>query len=402
MRTGLLAKYLSQKGHDVTWWSSTFVHFTKSYFCSEHREFQINPNERLILLHSPVHYRKTTSPMRILCNRCIAKQFMKHSADQAKPDLIFVSWPIPEFAKAAVKYGKKHNVPVIIDIRDLWPDIYYRAVPKFLQPLAKIAIHFMRKSLGRTLAQAAGITGITPIAMEWGCSTAGRKTGKNDRVMFITNEVQELSAEDMAENLKWWEEQGITRDTWNICFFGALSIHSGVETAIEAVKNLADTHNDIRFIIGGAGDKKEDFMKLAEGCSNILFPGYLNQKQMNSLMRISKLGVYSIKNTFDFTNTLGNKIIQYFSCSLPVLNSLTGYARTILEQEHCGLTYREGDPDDCAQKILQLYNDEPDRQTMAANALAVFMRKFEAGIVHQQYEDYFYEIISNFHAETNS
>ena len=401
MRAGMLAKYMSAKGHDVTWWSSTFDHYSKSYYCNAYREIQVNPNEKLILLHSPTAYKRNISPTRIIYSRNLGREFLRHSEEQAKPDIIFCCLPLPEFVKAAVTYGKKHNVPVIVDVRDFWPDIYYRAVPKVLQPLAKIAIHFMRKSIGRTMAQAAGITGITPIAMEWGCKTAGREPGKNDRVMFISNEVQELSAEDMAENLKWWEEQGITGDTWNMCFFGMLSIHSEIGTVIEAVKRLADTHKDIRLIIGGAGDKKEDFMKLADGCSNILFSGFLNHKQMNSLMHISKLGVYSIKNSYDFTNTLGNKVTQYCSCSMPILNSLTGYVRTLLEQEHCGLTYREGDPEDCAAKILQLYNDEPDRRTMAANAHAVFMRKFEAGIVHQQYEDYFHEIVNNFGKEND-
>ena len=109
-----------------------------------------------------------------------------------------------------------------------------------------------------------------------------------------------------------------------------------------------------------------------------------------------------MRNIRELDHAFGNKIIQYLSFGLPVLNSLQGYPKDVIDTEHCGLTYREGDPDDCAQKILQLYNDEPERRTMAENAHAVFMRKFEAGIVHQQYEDYFYEIISNFHAETNS
>ena len=45
MRTGSLAEYLSRKGHDVTWWASTFIHKEKRYFCDGYREIDVDEHQ---------------------------------------------------------------------------------------------------------------------------------------------------------------------------------------------------------------------------------------------------------------------------------------------------------------------------------------------------------------------
>lgn len=74
-RSGLLAKYMSEYGHNVTWWRSSFDHHSKAYYCEEYRETQINPHEKLILLHSPTAYKHNTSPTRIIYSRNLGREY---------------------------------------------------------------------------------------------------------------------------------------------------------------------------------------------------------------------------------------------------------------------------------------------------------------------------------------
>ena len=76
---------------------------------------------------------------------------------------------------------------------------------------------------------------------------------------------------------------------------------------------------------------------------------------MNSLMMISKCGVYSLKNAGFFRNAISNKAIQYMSAGIPILTSLSGYMKQLIEDEDIGLYYLEGDIDDCKEKIRLLY-----------------------------------------------
>ena len=353
MRMGTLAMYLSDRGHSVTWWSSTFIHGKKKYHYNRYKELDINPCLKLILLHSPVAYKKNISPKRIIHYNILAKELKKHSFKKDRPDIIICSWPTPQFAKVAVEYGKKNNVPGIIDIRDLWPDIYYRALPRRLMTVGKKIIALMKKTVQKTLAQATGIVGVVPSSVEWGCKNAGRTVGKNDRVIFIGNNKIELSNANFEECLVWWKNKGISQGTWNMCFIGTLGHAQDLATVIQAVKELAVMYKDIRLIIGGKGDMEEELKAISNDCDNIIFAGWLNQVQMNSLMLMSSCGLYCMKNTEDFYNAFGNKPIQYLSAGLPILSSLQGYSKRLLKEKKCGLIYNEGDVNDCKEKIIQ-------------------------------------------------
>ncbi|MCI8674208.1 MAG: glycosyltransferase family 4 protein [Lachnospiraceae bacterium] len=393
MRLGMLAKYLSGQGHKVTWWSSTFIHGEKRYYCKSYKEIRINPKERLVLLHSPVAYKKNISLSRIVYHQKLATAFRKYSKRKTVPDLIFCAWPTSQFAREAVRYGKKNKVPVIIDIRDLWPDIFNRAFPDSLQWLAKIGLKPLQYAAAVTLRQATGITGMVPYATSWGCRYAGRAVGKQDATIYIGNERPGLSKEEQEKNQSWWQDRGVSEETWNICYFGTLSISVDLKTVIDAVKILSQRYKDIRLVIGGEGDCKEELVQQAQGSKHIIFAGWLNGQQMNSLMGICRCGTYSYKNSEDFYNTFSNKGIQYLSGKLPILNSLGGFARTMLEENECGLTYKEGDIQDCARQIERLYTDSALCKRMAENAYELFEKKFESNVVNRQFEQYFYQIL---------
>ena len=67
-------------------------------------------------------YTKNVSVARLLNHLEIARQFRRLSTREGTPDVILSSYPTIELCDEAVQYGTRHNVPVLLDIRDLWPD----------------------------------------------------------------------------------------------------------------------------------------------------------------------------------------------------------------------------------------------------------------------------------------
>lgn len=369
------------------------MHGKKQYYCDDYKEVRVNTNERVILLHSEIAYKKNVSFSRIIYHRKLAKALKKRCKQKRIPDLILCAWPTSQFAKEVVSYGKENKVPVIIDIRDFWPDFFCCIFPAKMQWIAKIVLKPLRFSAGRILKQATGITGMIPYATEWGCRLAGRTVGEKDATIYIGNEKVRISGIERKESLIWWQEKGISEKTWNICYFGTLSASVDLGTVIKAVEFLAQKYQDIRLVIGGEGDCKEKLVGLSRDTEHIIFAGWLNEPQMNSLMEISCCGVYSYKNSVFFANTFSNKGIQYLSGGLPILSSLDGFARKLLKENKCGLTYTEGDTQDCARQIKKLYSHPERCRQMAENACKLFERDFEAEVVNQQFENYFYRIL---------
>lgn len=397
MRVGMLAKYLSEQGHDVVWWSSTFMHGKKAYYCDEYRECALNDHETLVLLHAKHAYKTNMSPARVRYLGLLAKEFRRRCGEKERPDIILCAWPTMEFAREAVRYGREHHVPVIVDIRDLWPDIFTRAFPKAIRWAAPLALLPMKLSARRTLRGADQIMAMSPPALEWGCRYAGRSPGPMDRYIPIGNDPPRLTEQEMEESLRWWRGLGVTEKTWNISFFGSLSKTTlDLDTVIQAVRKIAEKHPDIRLLIGGKGDGEDDLRSLADGSENIVFAGWADQKQMNSAMAISKCGMYCMRNLEDFRETFSNKAIQYLSAGLPVINSLTGFARTYLDAEQIGYTYTEGDPDSCAEMIEKLMADEPARRAMGERALRQFNERFDSRVVNGQFETYFYDVLEQY------
>lgn len=399
MRMGSLAKYLSENGHEVIWFTSTFIHGTKKYITKHYEEIRISDEELLVLLHSKIVYKKNVSLRRIMYCQVLAKEFEKKSKLFGKPDVILSAWPLPETSKKAVEYGRVNDIPVILDARDMWPDIFERAFPNIIRKLGSKILIPMKKSAKEAFSLAYGISGMIDAATEWGCRYAGRKPGENDKTIYIGNQKTTLTDNQYRNAIHWWNEKGVNEADWNICFISTFGTHIAVDTVIKAVKELSERYPNIKLVLGGSGDREEEFRKIADGSPNIVFAGWIDNIQMTSLMMISKCGAFSIMNSFDFKDTFNNKAIQYISEGLPILNSLSGFANTLITQKDMGLTYDCDNVKDCKDKILQLYNNEERRKQMGKNGLKCFYEMFESEVVNRQFERYLLMITEKYKKE---
>lgn len=397
MRMGMLAEYLAKKGHQVIWWSTTFVHGSKTYRCQAQRELDVRENEKLILLHSKVSYQKNVSLSRIRYHRILANEFAKNTSFYEKPDIILCSYPTVQFAEEAQKYGKKHNVPVILDVRDLWPDIFTRAFPAKLEWLGKIGILPLLGQAKRVFRRADAITGVVPSDFQWGLKKAGRTQGRFDRPIYIGYKSDAWkNGTEREEAMGEWREYGVTEATWNICFFGTMSSSSlDMDTCIEAVKELNGKYPDIRLILCGDGDALERYRKNADGNPAIVFPGWAGKKQIQSMLEISKAGIYPYRNLWDFKNAFSNKIIGYMAAGLPVMTSLEGFSKEYIEEHNIGYAYEEGNVASCMKAIEALYHNEEDRALKGRNSYSRFQEDFDSEVVNGQFEGLMEEMVQN-------
>lgn len=137
-RMGNLAEILSEDCK-VIWFSSNFQHYTKSFRSSNDTLVEINKNYHIQLL-STKGYQKNVSINRLIHYKVLSKKFIDVSYMMDTPDIILCTLAPIDLAKAVMKYSKKHNVKYIIDIRDLWPEIYYDVLPNKLKYLTDVLV----------------------------------------------------------------------------------------------------------------------------------------------------------------------------------------------------------------------------------------------------------------------
>jgi glycosyltransferase involved in cell wall biosynthesis len=389
LRTGILANLLVEKGHQVIWWTSTFDHTQKKHRFNEDTYIRIKDTFKINLLHS-LGYKSNISLTRILDHTRIAQKFKKLSEAEPKPDIILCSLPTLELSLAATEYGRKKHIPVILDVRDLWPDIFVELAPKWMQGVTKLLLLPMFNTVRSACTKSTAISGITSAFVDWGVNYANRERSELDRDFPLGYSEVTPTKEAIEAAEKFWHQQGIRprNNEFIACFFGTIGHQFELETVIQSAKKLAQINRPIRFVLCGRGDNLTFYQDLARGCNNIIFPGWVGASEIWTLMRMSSIGLAPYRNRKDFCASLPNKSIEYLSAGLPIVSSLQGTLENLLSNYNCGITYDNNDPDNLASILINLYECPEQLQILSQNASTLYKGMFVAEKVYENMIDY--------------
>lgn len=390
-RAGLLAEHLHRRGHEVVFWATTFQYRSRTFRASRETRVAHLPGYDVHLLHAG-GYSTNISVGRLRYHGRVARAFARAITLAPPPDLILCSYPTIETSEVAVQYGRRRGIPVLLDVRDMWPDIFTRLVPSAFGILgrlsARVALMPMVAAARRAFSGAAGITGNTDRMVRWGLTYAGRDWEGNDGAFPHGYAERTLSAEARMGAASLLRSRGIDVDApeFRVVFFGLFARAPEFETVLAAAARLAALRPRIRFILCGSGPREEEIRQRASVLPNVDVPGWIDGDTIWALMERSHVGLLCYHSTFDFEASIPNKPIEYMAGGLPVLSSLErGVLKEMLEREGCGLTYRNGDPDGLVAQLLHLHDDEGRRLDMSRRARDLFEREFEASRVYDRF-----------------
>ncbi|MBN2042102.1 MAG: glycosyltransferase family 4 protein [Spirochaetes bacterium] len=393
-RTGLLAKYLVENGHKVVWWTSTYSHVSKKHLFSKTTSIEINQNYTIKLIKS-VAYKSNVSLRRIINHWGIARKFKRLSKLEEKPDIIISSFPLIEISLIAARLGKKRNIPVVLDVRDLWPDIFIDLFPDNLKRIAKLFFFILFYKTQKAFSNASAIMGITSEFVNWGLDYAKRSKSDFDLdfpMGYYINKPDKFLYKN-AEN--FWDKQiGNFSDYFIICFFGYIGRQFDFQTVIKAAEIIAEQKRNVLFIICGDGDNLDYYKNMAANIANIIFPGWIDKSKIWSLMERSSVGLAPYVNRKDFRMSTPNKIVEYLSASLPIVSCINGIVDVLLNKNKCGLTYKSGDPNSLVNKIIYLLENPDILSEESVNAYKLFSSKFNIENINSDMLSYFNRIIS--------
>src|SRR5262245_18362020 len=132
----LLADAIVRAGSEVTWWSCAFDHTHKRVVTPRGMRYSVGPHYEIILT-AAAGYERNVSVRLLLFNFDTSRQIARLAAREPVPDLILTSYPPIEVVSEIAAYGRRHSIPTIADIRDLWPDISLEAAPAAARPIAR-------------------------------------------------------------------------------------------------------------------------------------------------------------------------------------------------------------------------------------------------------------------------
>jgi len=381
MRAGQLALAAVERGWRVTWWTSLFDHYGGDWHRPENIEAARERGIALELLRG-VAYRRPVSPGRFLHDLLAAAAFLRRARRRAAPDAVLVSLPPIELTAAAVAVARFRGVPVAVDVRDIWPDVWSEVVPPILRPAVRLAQVPYRALLARALRRADAVFACGLSALRWATRLAGREPGPADGVFPHAARVLEPTPAERYKAEAWLTSAGVPaargpEERLRLVFAGGFTERTGILLFLETFRGLPpQVRHGVRVLVAGRGPLEAQVRAAAARDPAVELLGWLDPVRLHLLYERCDVGLLPHVRTFETGWTLVNKFGDYLAHGLPVLTTLDDDVGRFVREHGCGLVWEPERPAEFAARLTEL-RDSPDllaQLRAAARRIAPFFR----------------------------
>lgn len=388
-RSCMLAKALAARGHQVTWWISDFDHRSKAYRQSgEIFDPQLPQAVRVISVHTS-SYKKNISIKRILYEKSYGSEFKKLALLEDAPDIIVMGDPSLFFSKSVVEYRNLVGCKLILDVIDLWPELFTVALPSGFRWLKGLPFHSLYKRRSDLVGLCDGVVAVSCDYLNTVLQGQSRAIPKSVIYWGVDTHAHKTACVNFELN----KELSIFRSKFKLIavYAGTLGDAYDMDSIIAAIANAKLRNLPIGFIIAGNGPRKESFSKLLEShSSHMKFVGALASGDMATLYANSDVGLMTYVS--GSTVAMPIKFYDYLVGGLAVINSLDRDVREAIHQHDIGLNYQPMNADDLISKLEELASDNSKLEFYKENAKKL-ADTYDAKFQYENFSDFVERIV---------
>jgi glycosyltransferase involved in cell wall biosynthesis len=384
MRTGHLAYELAARGHDVTWWASAFEHQTKRHIFPRTTSVALGPHVELIAIQAP-GYHRNASLRRYVDHAVVARRFRKLAKLKRAPDLVLASFPDHLMAHQAASYADAHNIPLIVDVRDRWPDVALTALPWLIRGLARVLLARDFRKARETFRKADVLTSMMSSMLAWAQHRSPERSTTADKVYYLGSEpMVAVSGATPPPSLERIADR--IRGRHMVVFVGTFGHFNNPTVVGHAARILSEKLGGQAplVVLAGDGPGRLKAMKELAGIPNVELPGWAGPDEIAWLVRHAAVGVVPAPVTVE---AFPNKVFTYLSAGLPIVSSMSGELRGLMEERGFGVFVKAGDAEGLAHAMETLLGDPALLSRMRENSRRAFTELFDATRIYQAFAD---------------
>ena len=389
MRAINLSNKLVKAGHSVILWSSDFSHQEKKHRTKRYSVHKVDNNLEIRLISS-CGYQRHIGLARLFDHFQLAwnlKKLLKKEQDF--PDIAFIGYPPIETAFVMSSWLKQHQIPTILDVKDLWPSMFVEAFPSAVRPIVKIIFYPYFYLARRTINNVTALSAMAPAFLNWVLNFAHKDKNKNDKVFRLTSSRGAVTKEEMSLAQKWWDNQGVDKTKTLIFFVGSFMSVFDFEPVAVAAEKL----ENVQFVLCGEGDYLNMVKETMQGLDNVIFPGWVDRPKIEALAEISIASLAPYKNIDNFIVNTPNKIVDALLLGLPILSPLKGEVEALIKSNKVGFTYSDNMPlGDCIQSLI---NNDKMQKKMSENAKKLYDEEFDFDKVYNSLVSHLENMVKN-------
>jgi glycosyltransferase involved in cell wall biosynthesis len=269
------------------------------------------------------------------------------------------------------------RVPLVFEVRDLWPDggiemglIKSKLLIKISRWFEKIC--YKQSSL------------IIPCSIGMESSILNRFPLKNTLVIPNACDLQLFQEKSMnLVNYPNW----LNVNTKLFLYTGSLGFMDSCIEIIDGFSLLKDNQN-IHIVFLGDGSERNEleqrvkYLKLTE---NIHFIGLVQKHEVVAWYHKSIASFVVFKNYSVLSTSSPNKMFDSFAAGIPIIQNTEGWIKNLVTKENCGINVIPNDAKSMMLAIEKIAHNTDIQQIQAANALRLAQTEFNRDILAAKY-----------------
>lgn len=283
-----------------------------------------------------------------------------------RPDVAIATSPQIFCGYAGVWYKRLRRVPLVVEIRDIWPESM-GAVGAKIPGLAYWALERIEQAMYRSCDRLVTVG-------EGYQERLAEKGVLRDKMSIVMNgtdlEVYSPREKDVSI-LKEWNLEG----RFVVSYIGTVGMACGLEVVLDAAERMAregvgGPGKDVVFVIVGDGACREALEAAAKcrGLTNVVFTGRQPKSRMADWVATSDASLVHLKGSALFTTVMPSKIFESAGCRRPIIMGVDGFAKKLVMEAGAGVDMTPESADSLVACVKTLAGDPELCRRLGANA----------------------------------
>jgi glycosyltransferase involved in cell wall biosynthesis len=379
-----LARYLSQFGHTVTVLTA-LPNYPKGEVFEGYRG-------RLVMVEQVAGVKVIRTWIYTTLKRDFLRRLMNYfsfmlssvlfgTGRTGEQDVVVVESPPLFLGLSGYFISRARRAELVLNISDLWPE-------------SAVAMGALRNRVLISLSErleaflyrhATLITGQTQ-----GIVQSIRSRCPQKRVELITNgvDLEAFVSPSVARQAPGLKKEFSLAGKFVVGYAGLHGLAQSLETVIRAAQILAD-HQDIVFAFFGDGPEKAKLVQMVEriALGNLRFYPTQPRERMPEITTLLGASLIPLRRLDIFKGALPSKMFEAMAAGVPVIVSIEGEARTLVESAGAGICVEPENPQAMAEAILRLYENPEYRERLGQNGRRCVLELFDRRAIARTYEN---------------
>ncbi len=315
-----------------------------------------------------------------------------HTASLA-PEIVFASSTPLTIAISGVYASKRHRIPMVFEVRDLWPEVPI-AVGALRDPVSKW--------LARQLEQAAYRNAAHIVALSPGMRDGIVATGYPPKsVTIIPNSCDfDLFAVDPEVGRSFRREHAWLQDRPLVVYAGTLGPINGVEYLVRLAAAVRAYQPEVRFLIVGMGKQYREVESLAArlgvlNTSLYMIPG-MSKAEIPAVLSAASIVTSVFVDLKEMWNNSANKFFDALAAGRPIAINYDGWQADLIRETGAGVLLDVTDVESSAELLLSRLHDSAWLAKARKAAHDLGTQRFDRDALGAQLEHVLQDVVDDY------